>query len=147
MRLLLIISLLIPFVIRAQDTLPELNQKIVQYVEQNKGKKVGRGECWDLAAQILDRENAQWDHRFVFGTKINSDNSIIFPGDIIQFKGVKTSTGLKAIQHTAIIYKINADGKFIVAEQNANGKRKVMFNEFDRKTIIKGQIFIYRPVQ
>lgn len=146
MRLLLIFLFLFPFTYRAQDTLPELNQKIVHYVEEKKGKKVGRGECWDLAAQILNQENAKWNHQFVFGTKINPDDSTVLPGDIIQFKGVKTSTGISASQHTAIIYKINPDGKFIIAEQNANGKRKVMFNEFDRKTIIKGKIFIYRPV-
>lgn len=136
-----------PLICIGQDSLPLLNQKIVHYVELNKGKKVGRGECWDLAAQILNQENAKWDHQFVFGTKINPDNSSLFPGDIIQYKGVKTSTGIKAPQHTAILYKINDDGSFIVAEQNAYGKRKVMFNKFDRKTIIKGQIFIYRPVQ
>ena len=147
MRLLLILLLLSSFSCWAQDTLPELNQKIIHYCEEKKGKKVGRGECWDLAAQILDQENAKWDHQFVFGTKINPDNSAVLPGDIIQFKGVKTSTGISASQHTAIVYKINPDGKFIIAEQNANGKRKVMFNEFDRTTITKGKIFIYRPVR
>ena len=37
--------------------LPELNQKIIDYVNQNIGKKVGRGECWDLV-QIPLTENA-----------------------------------------------------------------------------------------
>ncbi len=147
MRLSLMLMLLIPGIIRAQDSLPELNQKIVHYVEEKKGKKVGRGECWDLAAQILDQEGAKWDHKFVFGQKINPDDAAVLPGDIIQFKNVKTSTGLKASQHTAIVYKINADGKYILAEQNAYGKRKVTFNEFDRKTITKGKIFIYRPTR
>src|SRR5688572_15897370 len=32
------------------DTVPELNQKVIDFVKTKLNKKVGEGECWDLAA-------------------------------------------------------------------------------------------------
>ncbi|MFZ1333710.1 MAG: hypothetical protein WAR83_16070, partial [Flavobacteriales bacterium] len=43
------------------SAIPELNQHIVAYALGQEGKKVGRGECWDLAAEALNSGGATWD--------------------------------------------------------------------------------------
>jgi hypothetical protein len=78
--------------LHAQDTLPPLNRAVLQYVESVIGKKVDRGECWDLANQALTRINAKWDHQFKYGRLLNPQKDTIYPGDIIQFKDVLVET-------------------------------------------------------
>ncbi|MDQ3100930.1 MAG: hypothetical protein M3R08_06060, partial [Bacteroidota bacterium] len=55
----------------ATDTLPPLNQKVVEYVQLNMKQKVGRGECWDLAAAALEHAGAAWDGKYQFGTPVD----------------------------------------------------------------------------
>lgn len=67
------------------------------------GKKVGKGECWDLAAGALNEVSAKWESPYEFGNEINDKNEIVFPGDIIQFEGVKLvypSKSWKSSQNT-----------------------------------------------
>lgn len=54
------------------DSTPELNKKIVDFVNANMNKKVGRGECWDLAAQALNTNHAKWDRKLNYGTRVDS---------------------------------------------------------------------------
>src|SRR6185369_362308 len=95
------------------DSLPELNQQILDFVNAHLKKKVGRGECWDLAAEALDQAGAKWNHKYKYGIRINPDSAAVFPGDIIQFEGVKLAfvkDGKKSWEqmyhHTAVIYSI-----------------------------------------
>src|SRR4051812_6439423 len=53
------------------DNVPDLNLKVYSFVKSSLGKKIGRGECWDLAAQALDKAGASWDGQFGFGDKID----------------------------------------------------------------------------
>lgn len=116
-------------------------------------KKVGRGECWDLAAEALKAVDAKWDKKFMFGREINYKAECVFEGDIIQFEGVKVKYKIgnsiysESLQHhTAIIYKVKTKGDFVLCEQNTNvlGK-KVGFSDLQIEHIIKGKIKIYRP--
>ena len=139
----------------AQDSLPELNKKIIEYTTSVIGKKVDRGECWDLANEALTRIDAKWDHQFVYGKLLNPKKDAILPGDIIQFKNVKveykSADGLETTtetmgQHTAIVYKVLAPGEFELAHQNTQfSGRKVGTSKLVLKNIKKGKIFIYRP--
>ncbi len=137
------------------ETIPELNQKIIELVRQQIGKTVGRGECWDLAALVLNQNGAKWDGRFTFGRKVDSKNECIFPGDIIQFEGVKirytkgrTVYTVTMDHHTAVIQEVKAKGIFVLAHQNTgNSGRKVGLSDLDLKTIIKGKYQIYRPAR
>jgi hypothetical protein len=117
-------------------------------------KKVGAGECWDLAAQALNSVNANWDKNFGFGKEIDVKKDCVFPGDIIQFTNVKieysegnTTFNEEMAQHTAIIYKVKATGDFVMADQNTtkNG-RKVGLSPLNLKNIKKGKFQIFRPV-
>ncbi len=155
-----IISILIFFFgsIDAQDSIPTANAEVVKYVESVIGKKVDRGECWDLANQALTRINAQWDLKFQYGKLLNPDKDVILPGDIIQFKNVvvefKIEKGNETLtttetmkQHTAIVHKVFAKGEFEIAHQNTQfSGRKVGLSNLTLKNIKHGKIFIYRPV-
>ncbi len=142
----------------AQDSIPAANREIINYVNSVIGKKVDRGECWDLANEALIKINAKWDRKFVYGKLLNPEKDVIYPGDIIQFKNVvveykivkgnETQTTTESMkQHTAIVHKVLAKGEFELAHQNTQfSGRKVGLSDLNIKYIKKGKIFIYRPV-
>lgn len=134
--------------------IPELNQKIVDYIKTQIGKKVDKGECWDLAYEVLKRNNCEWDGKYRFGEKINPETDSVFPGDILQFYNVtlKNKSGNMTYtetygKHTAIIYSIKGKGIYEIAHQN-NGYsgRKVGISELNIKNKKSGIIEFYRPV-
>lgn len=138
----------------AQENIPELNQRIIEYVQSVIGKKVDRGECWDLAYQALNRINAEWDGRFQYGKLINPKREPVLPGDIIQFKNVKiryrignTTYTESMDQHTAIVYKVESEKVFTIAHQNTEfSGRKVGLSDLNLEYVVKGNVRIYRPV-
>ncbi len=135
------------------DSIPALNQKILEMVTQQIDKTVGRGECWDLAALVLNQNGAKWDKKYVFGRKVDPVKDCIYPGDIIQFEGVKIKYTIgHAVHtetmphHTAIIYEVKGKGVFVLAHQNTGTSgRKVGLSGLDLKTIVNGKYQIYRP--
>jgi len=153
---ILFLSLAFPFLLHSQVNIPKPNAEIVKYVSSVIGKKVDRGECWDLANEALTLINAKWNHEFKYGILLNPQKDSIYPGDIIQFKNVVLEYDLpdgkgKAKetmeQHTAIIYKVISQGNFEIAHQNTGfSGRKVGISKLNLKDKKKGKIFIYRPV-
>lgn len=150
--LLLIAFVFLGFKQNCNET-PELNKKIIAFVKQNIGKKVATGECWDLAAEALNKAGAKWDGSYGFGIKVQYQKECVFAGDIIQFKGVKLNykEGEYILtetleQHTAVVYEVKAKGAYIIADQNTRftGK-KVGTRLVEIKTITKGSIQIFRP--
>ncbi len=138
------------------NDLPGMNAKVMEFVKTQIGKKTGRGECWDLAAGALDFAGANWDHEFNFGEKVSDPfKDCVYPGDIIQFKGVKTECRQgnsimkqEMDQHTAVIYEVKDKGNYVIAEQNTSyGGRKVVLTPFELQFIKKGKFFIYHPVK
>jgi len=141
------------------EHIPPLNERVIQFVDANKGKKVGEGTCWDLAAEALEFAGAYFDRStkqsiYIFGKAVNPRKGPVFPGDIIQFENVeiqyKKGHGYyfeRMPHHTAIIYKVKGRGQYLIAHQNSSitGK-KVGFSDLDLKNIVKGKYFIYRPV-
>ena len=138
----------------AQENIPELNKKIVEYVESVIGKKIDRGECWDLAYQALNRFNGEWDGKFQYGKLINPKREPVLPGDIIQFKNVKimyqiTNTTYTEFmkQHTAIVYQVKHKNVYTIAHQNTEfSGRKVGLSDLNLDHVVKGNIKIYRPI-
>lgn len=136
------------------QTLPPLNKKIVDYVTSVIGKQVDRGECWDLANRALTDNNAQWDGEYKYGTLLNPKKDQILPGDIIQFEKVKivykvgnTTTTEMMPHHTAIVYKVKEAGIYELAHQNTGfSGRKVGLSDFNINNMVKGRIYIYRPM-
>jgi len=148
----LVFSIFLFSKVNAQTT-PELNKEILKYVKSVEGKKVDRGECWDLANQALKLINADWDKAFVYGDKLDPMKDEIFPGDLIQFDNIKiqytegNATYTETMgQHTAIVYKVLEKGVFEIAHQNTGfSGRKVGVSTLNINYIVKGKIFFYRP--
>ena len=135
------------------DSVPALNQQIVAFVDDNLHRKVGRGECWDLAATPLNTYRAKWNGKFTYGRLVNSQSECIYPGDIIQFENVVIETvtaGGKMVermpQHTAIVYKVHAPGQYTIAHQNYGNSRKVILTTLNTGSITRGKAMIYRPL-
>jgi len=134
------------------DSLPPLNRDIISFVDSKMNKKVGRGECWDLAAEALNASGARWDGKLHFGRKLEKGEKI-FPGDIIQFEGVKIkfqdgnaryTQVLK--HHTGIVYSMKGPSSFDMANQNtAEHGRKVVITFIDLDQVTSGKVSIYRP--
>lgn len=132
---------------------PEWNQEVIDFVNTKLKKKVGNGECWELAAQALNSFDAKWDGKYVFGKEVNYKTGCIYPGDIIQFEGVVVKyekDGTKFMEymthHTAVIYEVKETGVFTLAHQNiGNWGKKVGLSPLDLKNITKGTFKIFRP--
>jgi hypothetical protein len=75
----------------------ELSQKIYQWARQQLNKRVGAGECWDLADRALRQAGARSstttgrDDNYDWGTPVNPVQAAI-PGDILQFRGYTIKT-------------------------------------------------------
>ena len=136
------------------DTIPVINQTILNLVNENLNKKVGRGECWDLAALVLNSTHAKWNGKYKYGELYDPKSSCVYPGDLIQFEGVLTRYQKDGMQweedmshHTAVVYEVKADGQYIIAHQNyGNGKRKVGLSPFNMADVKKGKLYFYHPV-
>ena len=150
--------LLVTFISTPQE-LPPLNQKVVEYVNSVRGKRVDRGECWDLAFRALEYSGSYFDRSSkktinVYGRLIDPDKEDVLPGDLMQFEGVKmqwkiryTTFSAEMQHHTAIVHSVNGPGDYQIAHQNTQqwGKR-VDINQFKMDRVTKGKIFIYRPI-
>ena len=132
-----------------QTPLPGVNQQIVDYCKKQEGKKVDRGECWDLAAFALNDAKAAWAYPYDFGTRYNYKKDTILAGDIIQFENVELkgeNYSMTMPHHTAIVLEVLAGKKCVIAHQNFAGKRKVQFTEINFDEVKKGTLQFYRPL-
>lgn len=151
--ILVLLSVFIVLAVSAQcDSTATLNLKIVELCKAKTGKKVLRGECWDLAKYALDGSNAKWDGLYKFGEELGR-SACLMPGDIIQFKNVKIQykkgnskfTELMT-HHTAIVYEVISEDEVMLIHQNtAFTGRKVGTSKLQFSTIVKGTYKIYRP--
>jgi hypothetical protein len=135
-----------------QVDLPIANQKVIECVNNNIGKKVDKGECWDLANKALEYAGAKWEFPTTYGKPINYLTENMLPGDLVQFENakfeLKTETSIQKwtkMVHTAIIYKVDDKLNVVLAEQNNNGIKKVALNPIDFGNLKSGRIFVYRP--
>ena len=135
------------------DSVSEINAQIVGLAEKKLGKKVDRGECWDLAKYVLDETNAKWDGMYKFGRTLKKGECIM-QGDIIQFEKLKTvsvTNGVKSTEmfphHTAIIFEVkNTDELVLIHQNTGHTGKKVGKSTFKFSTITTGKYTIYRPV-
>ncbi len=158
MKKIALLLLLSSFTFKAE--LPELNAKIITYLDTVMGKKVDRGECWDLAAGALAYSGAYFDRSSmktvtIYGRELNYKKEEVLPGDLIQFQNVELAwkdgnTTYKETmgQHTAIVYKVNGPLNYEIAHQNTGqwGK-KVGVSNLNLNNLAKGKLWIYRPIK
>ncbi len=121
--------------------------KIMEFCKKNMGKKIDRGECWDLAYAALNNANADWSTPFNFGDKIDYKKEGLKPADILQFTNVKfmfPNRSMSFPKHTAIVSKANGSS-ILVYHQNFNNKRFVDTLTINLENIKNGKIDAYRP--
>ena len=70
--------------------IPEVNQEIISYVKTVIGKKVGRGECWDLADAVLTVSDAVFDKSTKESATIERKTNLAGGGCLLQFLGFGT---------------------------------------------------------
>ena len=136
------------------DSVTAVNRAVADYVQAHLGKKVDRGECWDLAAFALNEAGAKWDGLHGFGTLVDPSKDCLMPGDIIQFEGVlleqRTATSVRQESyghHTAIVMEVHADGTLRIGHQNQGSTgRKVGISDLDLNDMVKGTCTYYRPL-
>ncbi len=132
-----------------------LNSKVLAFAHSKLGKPVGAGECWDLAAEALDLNGADWQRPLDFGKLVNPKTEKVLPGDIIQFRSVKVvgklpngvtrTETLGAPDHTAVIYEVLGTLHYKLAHQNIGGQRFVITSELNLGNLTEGEFWIYRP--
>jgi hypothetical protein len=136
------------------DSLPELNSSVVEFAKGKVGKKVDRGECWDLIKYALDDVDAEWDGFENFGDIVDETTECLYPGDIIQFKKIKIRykegdmTYTESMyHHTAIILEVSNDNNdLVILHQNsAQHGRKVGESDLKIDTVVSGTLTFYRP--
>jgi hypothetical protein len=129
-----------------------MTSKIMEYCEENMGKCVGRGECWDLVKYALDYSDAKWGLTS-FGLNYGEQytDQKYKPGDILKFENVvlekRTPTSYMkwaATKHYVIIKSAN-DSKITVYHQNQNNKRYVVMSTFDLQYKTSGIVTCWHP--
>lgn len=136
-------------------TLPQVNQRVVNYVNGQIGNKVGRGECWDLAAEALNNAHAKWDGQYGFGAVVDWRKEEVMPGDIVQFENVFVEHRIEGGSvreqygiHTAVVVEVHGRGDYVLAHQNVRpvGKR-VGTAPLLMSEVRSGKLRFYRPVE
>jgi hypothetical protein len=164
MRIILAIagsaSLLLAVPVRAQTTNDafrmqgdEVGARVAVYVQSHMGKKVGRGECWDLAAEALNEAGAVWDGSYGWGVVIDPDKEGVQPGDVVQFTDVvlewdegNATSRVNMAHHTAVVMEVKGPGVFVIAHQNFGPiGRKVGTMDLVLAHRKKGTISFHRP--
>lgn len=145
------ILLLLPlsFAFSLPQSTEDVNAKVIAFVKKNLNKKVGRGQCWDLAQAALDDAKAKWEAPYNFGRVLNYEKEAVKAGDIIRFEKVKFANDNfegSYPEHTAIIYEVVSPGVYKIAEQNSNNRLYVIISDFELKWKTKGKITMWRPV-
>ena len=128
-----------------------INQKVYIWARGQKGKQVGRGECWDLAESALKKAKAMQsgdlgpvgsDDDYVWGDEVALKD--VIAGDILQFRDFEVTITTDTVatfadesettdseeaqerpHHTAIVDAVLGGGRFQILEQNVKplGKR------------------------
>lgn len=150
----LCLAVLLPLFSFTCDEIPAVNRKVHSFVKSSLGKRIGRGECWDLAAQALNTAGATWDGAFGFGKPIDPKKDCVYPGDVIQYTDVRvhyqkgnTFYAEEMDHHTAVVFQVKEKGKYVVAEQNTSKLgRKVGLSDLELANVSKGKVDFFRPV-
>ncbi len=123
---------------------PATNRKVIAWVEQNIGKKIDRGECWDLANRAFATLGIRRPGGAIVWGELVPPGAAILPGDIIQWD--RKETGGR--HHTVVVYDVPRPGQVKVLHQNwargAERGRVVGPGSFGVADLTKARV--YRPI-
>lgn len=125
----------------------EKAKAVLAYAEDHMGKKIDRGECWDLVAFALNHAEAEWEMPFDFGDKIDYKKDELQPGDVISFDGAKFERDNGYVSfpmHYAIVYKVIDKDHITIIHQNHNNKKVVQTLDLKLSELTKGKMQFFR---
>ena len=151
--------------------LPSLNQKVLEFVRERMGKKVGDGQCTSLASAALREAGARRypfapSGDFIWGRPVSSFQEAL-PGDVLQFRNAvfegKRWVSKRRWQswrqeyphHTAILAEVREKGAVVwilhqnVGASDADAATKQIVQETSIRTGSLqegGAVAIFRPV-
>ena len=130
-----------------------LNARVLKEAYKKYGRKVDRGECWDVANRAFQKAGAKAPDRYVW-----SNNEVTLKecsaGDVLQFSWAKfkkdgwwKNAGSAASKgaHTSVVFNNKGHLVLSVLEQNVGGIRKTMFNTYNFGAMTSGTVKCYRP--
>lgn len=131
-----------------QGPISELQREVVNFAADNIGKKIGRGECWDLADRALRAAGAEPPKGYTFGDRIPLNE--IQPGDILQFTSARFDepgywTIMGMPNHTAVVHAVG-DTRAFILQQNFDGQRHVTPYDLNLNNLTSGRLEAFRPV-
>lgn len=151
--------------------LPSLNQKVLEFVREHMGKKVGDGQCTSLASAALREAGARRfpfapSGDFVWGRPVSTFQEAL-PGDVLQFRNAVfegkrwlskrrwQSWHQEYPHHTAILAEVREKGTMVsILHQNVGAKdatdetKQIVQEATVRPASLQegGAIAIFRPV-
>jgi hypothetical protein len=131
-----------------QQNASSVNQGVLQYAQSVVGRKIGNGQCTELAIAALQAAGARPNSGYTWGTQLRSVNELQ-PGDVVQlhdarFEYANGSWSASTGPHTAIVTSVQ--GSVIqVLEQNISSS-PVQAGQYDVTYMTAGRIEFYRPV-
>jgi hypothetical protein len=149
-----------------------INSRIVKFLEQQRGARVGGGECAHAASEALRISGGEFvaadlgkdtpaKGDYVWGKLIkhlscqddqwkdSHPAAKVLPGDIVQYGDARFVDGKSTWtlpHHTSIVAAVDPDGMpTLVYQQNANHVRTVEKDRIDFTKLAGGWVRIYRP--
>ena len=131
-----------------------LQEPILEYLDDNLGKTIGRGECWDLIDRMLNSMSADRQTGIINGMLLDIENDEILSGDILYFNSVNIATcpdlsmweTIGNPHHFAVVYRVNSKKNYMVFHQNVEGQREVISSNVNLNRMLSGCVKAYRPV-
>lgn len=126
---------------------PELNRKVVEFCRQNFDKKVGSGDCAQLATLSLAAAGAKRMGIYTWGRELDEREPLL-PGDCLQLELVEMkapgfSRGFH--HHTAVVEEVRPN-EIVVFHQNVRPKGEIVQRDTWPKAAFKGgNAIAYRP--
>jgi len=107
-----------------EGSTPDDNSAIIEFVEKNINKKVGKGICFDLVRKAVEKKNKRWYKNVWCDRKqlkmCKTENPVA--GDIIDFSKVVMKDGRKIFSHIGVVSSFSRN-VVIYYEQNVCGSK------------------------
>lgn len=141
-----------PATFQLNVNVPEVNRKVVQYVQSQYGRQCGDGECSTLAIVALREAQARRDGLYIFG-RVLADREALLPGDVLQFERARFQAAnggrrRRMRHHTAVIEEVQGADVVQCLNQNFGSgaaKKTVRRLVLHLNELREGRIVAFRP--
>lgn len=139
-----------------------LPNRVVDFVYNHKGRKVGTGICFDLIKEAYEYSDTNWMEKWDNKEKFEVAQPDIEEGDVIHFENVMLADSSLIPAHVGIVCGVLEGGHITYADQNSSGGEqeyvqyyrrympvdvdsRVVMNDLDlRQDILSGRVRFFR---